>query len=126
MRESAPYLIPIPLDSQYLESWTDHWGKNVGIFLTSSATPDRLLRHLREIFVVKDEGGQEYFFRFYDPRVLRVFLPTCTLQEAKEFFGPIGVILSEAEAAEAILKFSLGRESVQLEELHPARAATAS
>ncbi len=110
MREVAPYLIPIPLDSEYLESWAERWGKNVGILLTTSATPDKLLRHLREIFVVKDEEGQEYFFRFYDPRVLRVYLPTCTAEETRQFFGPIQAFLLEGGERDLLLRFVPGVE----------------
>lgn len=115
MGEVAPYLVPIPLDSEYLEAWADRWGKNVGILLTTSAAPDKVLRHLRDVFVVKDEEGQEYFFRFYDPRALRVYLPTCTPQEGLEFFGPVRSFLCEAEGPGAILQFTSGREDVHQE-----------
>jgi hypothetical protein len=29
------------------------------------------------------------YFRYYDPRVLGVFLPTCTLDELRAFMGPL-------------------------------------
>lgn len=98
MRDVAPYFIPIDPASEYLDRWAASWGKNAGILLTSSAGPQTVFRHLRDIFVVKDEEGQEYFFRYYDPRVLRTFLPTCTPEQAAEFFGPIrGVLLKGNE-----------------------------
>jgi len=112
MDEVAPYLIPIDPASDYLESWAQRWGKNVGILLTTQADPVKLLRHLREIFVVQDESGQNYFFRFYDPRVLRVFLPTCTPQEAVQFFGPIRRFDCEAESSDELLEFSFGEGRV--------------
>ena len=73
MGNFAPYLISIDLETDYLEKWVSHWGKNVGVLLKSAAPLKDVHAHLREIFVVKDESGQEYFFRFYDPRVLRSF-----------------------------------------------------
>lgn len=97
MREVAPYFIPIDPASEYLERWAASWGKNAGILLTSSAEPREVLRHLREIFVVKDEDGQEYFFRFYDPRVLSVFLLTCLPAERTTFFGPIEQFVVESK-----------------------------
>ncbi len=117
MREVAPYLIPVDPASEYLESWAQRWGKHVGILLTTPADPAKLLRHLREIFVVKDESGQEYFFRFYDPRVLRTFLPTCTPQDGVEFFGPVRSFFSEGQAGDALLRFTLGIDLIRQEDI---------
>jgi hypothetical protein len=108
IKEVAPYLVPIDPGGEYLNLWAQRWGKNVGVFLTTSADLHQLWRHLREIFVVEDETGQEYFFRFYDPRVLRAYLPTCTADEAKEFFGPIGAFLSEGSKPGTLLRFTPG------------------
>ncbi len=103
----APYFFPVDLSSDFLDRWCGSWGKNVGVLMASSAEPRIVFRHLRAIFVVRDEGGQEHFFRFYDPRVLRVYLPTCTESELIEFFGPIDCFLSESEAAASIANFAL-------------------
>lgn len=35
-------------------------------------------------------------FRYYDPIVLAMFLPTCTAAELGELFGPIDAFLIEA------------------------------
>lgn len=112
MDEVAPYLIPIDPASDYLESWAQRWGRNVGILLTSQADPTKLLRHLRDIFVVQDESGQNYFFRFYDPRVLRPFLPTCTAEQAREFFGPVSTFVCEGETQDTLLRSSCANEGV--------------
>ncbi len=107
MDDVAPYLVPIDPAGEYLECWAQRWGKNAGILLTTSAHPEVLFRHLREIFVVKDEGGQEYFFRYYDPRVLRAYLPTCTAEEADKFFGLVQAVFVESAGSDAIMKFSI-------------------
>jgi hypothetical protein len=85
----APYLVPVDPASPYLDSWAKKWGTNAGVLLVTEADVETLHRHLREIFVVQDETGQEYLFRFYDPRVLRAFLPTCTAAQRRAFYGPI-------------------------------------
>lgn len=36
-------------------------------------------------------------FRYYDPRVLRVYLPTCRPDELRTVFGPIRSYLVEGE-----------------------------
>jgi hypothetical protein len=55
--------------------------------------------------MVKDEAGRRLVFRFYDPRVLRVYLPTCRPAETDEFFGPVHEMLMESEDARDILVF---------------------
>jgi hypothetical protein len=63
------------------------------------------------------EDGRELYFRFYDPRVLRVFLPTCTLQQTAEFFGPVSSYLVEGEQASILLTFISSRTGVQRESI---------
>jgi hypothetical protein len=85
----GPCLVALGDPSAFLMKWVDRLGSHAGVLLETSADLSALYAHLRAIFVASDEEGQEYFFRFYDPRVLRVFLPTCHEDELKEFFGPI-------------------------------------
>src|SRR5215475_5058783 len=103
----APYLVSLDPKSE-LMWWllTTGWGKSWGIFLVSSANFETLRRHFRRFLLVHDTAGNELYFRFYDPRVLRTFLPTCTGAETKRFFGPVGIYLIEAENGEAVSFFS--------------------
>lgn len=91
----APFFIAIDLETDFLEYWAAYWYENAGILFTSTAEPRVIFRHLRKIFIVQDESGQEYFFRFYDPRVLRTYLPTCTNEEKVNFYGPITSFMFE-------------------------------
>lgn len=95
----APYLSAFTKDSPSLEKLVrEGWGKAWGIYLTCGRPFDEVRRHLRHFLKVKVEGKpRELLFRFYDPRVLRVFLPTCTPGEAQEFCGPIVRFLLEGE-----------------------------
>jgi hypothetical protein len=40
---------------------------------------------------------ESLFFRFYDPRVMRNYLPTCPPAQLAEFFGPVDFYIAEAE-----------------------------
>ncbi|MBX7247169.1 MAG: DUF4123 domain-containing protein [Candidatus Sumerlaeaceae bacterium] len=86
---AGPYLVALGQPLPFLEKWIETMGRNAGILLQTTAELEVLYAHLREIFVVTDEEGQEYFFRYYDPRVIRTFLPTCTAGELEEFFGVV-------------------------------------
>jgi len=41
---------------------------------------------------------ESLFFRFYDPRVMRGYLPTCSPKQLAEFFGPVDFYIAEGEA----------------------------
>lgn len=93
----APYLVQLHARSPLLESLVrEHWGESWGVFLWALTDLKSVRRHLRRFLIVQHPNGKEMYFRFYDPRVLRVFLPTCTNEETKDFFGPIGTFLIES------------------------------
>jgi len=102
----APHLIPIDPNSEYLEHWAHRLGSSAGILLVTSAAPDVLLAHLREIFNVTDEDGHECFLRFYDPRVIRDFLPARAPDALNEFFGPIDRFLVESADGDSVLEYT--------------------
>ena len=61
--------------------------------------------HLKK-FIYQAIEGREYFFRFYDSRVLGKFLPTCDRDQLIEFFGPVKYFISEGESAKEAIQFS--------------------
>jgi hypothetical protein len=98
---SSPYLVEArlggPLLDRFLErGWADSWG----VLLTSTYELDFLIDHLRSIVHARTEEGGKYFFRFYDPRVIRLYLPTCTPRELDDFFGPVKRFLVEGQPGE--------------------------
>jgi hypothetical protein len=78
------------------------WGKSFGIFAWTRADLETMRRHCRRLLQVKDEGGRRLFFRYYDPRVLRLYLPTCTAGELREVLGPVGRLLAEGPEGQVI------------------------
>jgi hypothetical protein len=113
LADVAPYVVPIEEDDGYLDNWARRWGTNAGVLLSSSVDLEATRAHLRKVFVVQDDQDQEFFFRFYDPRVLRSFLPTCSGSQLAEFFGPLVTFFVEAEDPSLILVFTLGSAGLQ-------------
>lgn len=120
MQGVAPYLVPIafgpkyPFEgSGYLDLWARKLGNSCGILLVSSADPKALREHLGGLFRVTDERDHKFYFRFYDPRVLRVYLPTCTADEARQFFGPVRHILVEAEKKDRLKAYRADASGVR-------------
>ncbi len=124
MAEVAPYLVDIAFSPEqnghgYLKQWSAHQGRSIGILLLTTADAGLTWRHLRQVFVVTDEARRSYYFRFYDPRVLRTFLPACSGAEAREFFGPVEQILVEAESASRLLGCRWNGDGVTMDEWQP-------
>jgi uncharacterized protein DUF4123 len=104
----APYLVQ--LDHGYRDTHRlirQAWGNSWGVFLRSETSLKNLRWHLREFLVVRDTKGTRMVFRYYDPRVLRVYLPTCEVGELRTVFGPTECFWTEAENLENMLEFGL-------------------
>lgn len=101
-KEIGPYLvevIPYPdykAESELMGLFSDegamtrfNWHEELGIFIHSRYDFDTVLRHLRHFPVMKDENGKWFFFRFYDPKVLRNYLDVIATSPEKlnKFFG---------------------------------------
>jgi len=121
LAEVAPYLVPVDVADSFLDKWWQRRGINVGMLICTSADAHDLCEHLRSIFLVEVEGGCPSFFRFYDPRVARIFLPTCSEADAKEFFGPIRMLLVDAEEPDTILRCTPSSEGVHITKQRCAR-----
>ncbi len=104
----APYLVQLPPGEDFLQLLVDEaWGESWGVFLRCTAVDLReLRRHLRRFLRVRDEAGKTLLFRWYDPRVLRAFLPACDADEAAQFFGPITAWAMEGWEGESFLRIA--------------------
>ncbi len=125
LAQVAPYLVRLKPDSALLEKLVNEaWGNSWGVFLTCDRDFRELRHHLRHFLQVQLPSGEQVYFRYYDPRVLRVFLPTCTAGETNEFFGPIKYYLGEDEKPEILLRFvngGAGADSKTIDLTHPLR-----
>jgi Domain of unknown function (DUF4123) len=85
--DAAPYLIEVsePLLDPVLSLLAS---KPQGI-LAASKTPLIGLRHQFRYFTSATlPDGKTWLFRFYDPRVLRAFIHSCSPDELRCFYGP--------------------------------------
>lgn len=111
LQAAAPYLVQ--LDTGYpdtLRLLRNAWGQSWGVFLKADTSLRNLRRHLRGFLMVHDPGGRRVVFRYYDPRVLRVYLPTCRRDELNTVFGPIDRFWMEDEQPGAALEFDFSRD----------------
>lgn len=103
----APY-VAIMMPNEKFTAWVveNSFGKNWGIYAHSRYSIYEMRRHFRSMISVHDEEGIPMIFRFYDPRVMRKFLPTCDAEQLKVFFGNVDTYFVEAEEGEILLAYS--------------------
>jgi hypothetical protein len=104
--EVAPYVVHLEPNTEFTDlvlnqGWGNHWG----VFALTPADLFTMRQHLRKFLTVHDSGGKPLLFRYYDPRVLRVYLPTCNAEEITSFFGPISRYFMESEDPAAAVSF---------------------
>jgi hypothetical protein len=121
----APYLFSVENNPEF-ENWyfQKGWGDSWGVLVFSDEKLKALHKHFRRFLMVQTEAGEELYFRFYDPRVLRIFLPTCDQKQLKEFFGPVDYFLCEDEDPSSALLFSLKDGILVTEKMTKEQAAT--
>ncbi|MCY1073333.1 DUF4123 domain-containing protein [Archangium lansingense] len=119
--EVAPYLVPLRRDAPFTQELLERaWGRAWGLFLVSSADLVTVRRHLRHFLKVKDEQGRRLYFRYYDPRVMRVYLPTCNEHERRFIFGPLHSWVMEGSEGATLLRYGLGPENELIEQRYEA------
>jgi hypothetical protein len=103
----APYLVRLgPRTDVFDWLWDKGCGRSWGIFLWSAVGLEGVRAHLRKLTKVRTEDGKVLLFRFYDPRVLSVFLPTCAPDQIEEMFGPVMRLFAETPDGAAIVEFT--------------------
>jgi hypothetical protein len=106
--EVAPYLVMLERDTQFIEWIIDNgWGKHWGIFGASPVGLATLRRHFRKFLTIYNPAGKSMFFRYYDPRVLQIYLPTCNEKELQDLFGPAIFFFLEKDISHCGLILSL-------------------
>jgi hypothetical protein len=107
MAEVIPYLVQLDPQSEFTSLISEKgWGNHWGIYAISEANIRTLRLHFRSFLQVYDPDYKPLYFRYYDPRVLRVYLPTCTPAELKTVFGPVEYFLLEDRDAGTALRFT--------------------
>jgi hypothetical protein len=106
VQEVAPYLVVLEREDKLTEFLLEEgWGQSWGIYLRTEIPLPTLRRHFRGLLKVKDQQGRHLIFRWYDPRVLRVFLPTCLPDELRTVFGPVENFYMEGQDPSTLLEY---------------------
>ncbi len=112
----APYVIELRADDSFTELMLSGWGRSFGVYLECDRSLAELRHHLRTFLTVTDAAGDKMLFRYYDPRVLRAYLPTCDEAELRAVFGPIRAFWMEARDSGVLLEYRFDRRGLRVVE----------
>jgi len=113
LRVAAPYLVQLDYDDRKTRRFITYaWNNSWGVFLRCDTRLEQLKRHLQTLLIARDESGRQLLFRYYDPRVLREYLPTCTPEEVRTVFGPVDCFYVESGAPNRVLEFRFAKNLV--------------
>lgn len=91
----APYFFAIPRAAKFFDEWQHvTLGQQLGLLIDSSAAPEALFDHLRQLLGSEDPQA---FLRFQDARALRKHLLGSAPQDLGKIFGPVERWIVEAE-----------------------------
>ena len=114
----APYLLSLTKEDPFTQWLMDNgWGKSWGIFVRSPASLKELHRHFRKFLMVYDEKGTPLYFRYYDPRVMRVYLPTCNQAELQTLFGPVYLYCVEGKKENQLIEYGCTEKYTLLQDV---------
>jgi Domain of unknown function (DUF4123) len=110
----APYLVVVDTE---LFDWINGtlWSEPWGVFAISDSSLAALRTHFRKFLLVESPAGEEWYFRYYDPRVLARYLPTCTETELNEFFGSVSTFAVTTAEAGPLMRIARKTASVKTE-----------
>ncbi len=114
--ELAPYLLELPRQGELLDWLLSGWGHHWGVYLLAPEATDLALlrRHLRKLGLVQGPAGEPLWFRWYDPRVLRLAVPGFDPGQLQTLFGPVTRFLLEAERPDQGLALELAASGLAL------------
>lgn len=117
LEQAAPYLVQLDSEDVYTDHLATQLGNSFGIFFQYDGAMKAVRHHLRKLLTVRDPSGRKLLFRYYDPRVLRVFLPTCDSTELNQVYGPIKTYWTEGDEPNSLIEFRQGRKGLETSRL---------
>lgn len=110
----APHIVELLPGHRLTERLLDEgWGRAWGVFVKIT-DPTALRSNLRRLLRVQDEDGRRLLFRFYDPRVFTMFLPTCDTEQLHQVLAGVQAYVCEAEQGRACSSFALHQGRLQV------------
>ena len=89
LAEVGPVLITTDHSSLLSQHFKEHWSTTAGATLNSRARTDELIQHLSSLVHASVSGGVSVLFRYYDPRILHLWLTDMNDGQRNTALGPV-------------------------------------
>ncbi len=113
---AAPYLIKLQQYSHTMEWLLNSWGQHIGIFALAKKERDfnTVRKHFRGFLRITGSDDKPAFLRYYDPRFLRRYLPTCDKNQIQTVFGSvIHTYIAEGKDPRSIMRYWVNADTVE-------------
>ena len=119
LAKAAPYIVELDRGAKATSDLIEQgFGNSWGIFIKASGDLNELRHHFRKFLKVKNGvDGKSLLFRYYDPRVMRVYLPTCNGEELRTVLDPLHRCYVENDGGSGLIAFSLEFPVIHGEEI---------
>ncbi len=109
VRRVSPFVVELAPSDPLSKLWrSEGWGEAWGILLSSSAGLPAVRRRLRHFTQARlPDGSGPMLFRFWDPRVLRTYMPLIEPSAIQAWFQDIDRYILETEDGSGSIRFSL-------------------
>jgi hypothetical protein len=117
----SPYLVELAPNDPLSRDWrTQGWGQAWGILISSRADLPTLRQRLRRYTTARlPDGGGPMLFRFWDPRVFRVYMPLVEPQELPGWFEAADRYIAETEDGRGSLRYAYNGAALSVEQGPP-------
>jgi hypothetical protein len=90
MAEVAPYMVKLKPDDDFT-NWLLEYATEYPCCIFAQTDKDflALRKHFRSFLRVESPEGETLHFRYYDPRVLNVYLPSCEEEDNKILYADV-------------------------------------
>ena len=108
VRRASPFLVELEPADPLSKLWRGQgWGGAWGILLSSRQGLPVVRRRLRHFTMAKlPDGSGPMLFRFWDPRVLRTYLPLAEHNALADWFKDIDLYILETEDGKGSIRYS--------------------
>jgi hypothetical protein len=104
----APHIVGLDAGSEFKDAWLQEgWGQSWGIMCYAPESLAEVRRHFRNFLQAMLPDRSIGLFRFYDPRIWRVYLPTCNAGELAQWFRMVDEFIAETPDGTGMIRYSL-------------------
>jgi hypothetical protein len=117
VKRVSPFLVELAPADPLSRAWrTTGWGRNWGVLLSSRADLKTVKLRLKRFTQARlPDGSGPVLFRFWDPRVLRAYLPRLAPPETAGWFTDVDRWIVETEGGAGSIRYTRRGDAVVAE-----------